>query len=677
MRKILKLLLFIFFYSATISINAQDKFAVLVAVNDYYENPGVKSPHSLNGCVNDANAVKGLLLNRFGFAAANVTTLFDAKVTKKNFVDLMHIMLQKCKPGDALVFYYSGHGVWMNNNMNADDAVKRGMSQAIVMSNLYASNWDCLVRDETLKEIFNQFVIKKIIVTTIFDCCYSANLMMMPGPSQYWTAAHTVSIKKDIPLRAIPYVVPGEKPSGCRVDPLGNIIDTLDTDGDGVPDCRDWELHSPPFSVVDTDGVKSEVITEEQFLALHDNYYDSSKFVNDSVVVNNDLDSETITRSFNLKDAINISSRSTQARPSEIKNSGFLSIAGSSDTKKGLEITDETGIKHGAFTKALLTVYKQNPADLPVSDLLKKITVLMLQQEYHQNPTYHFEPGRLTGNLIGTHATGFSKSIKAVCTSNRSGTITIDKGIFAGVAKGNIFTDVSVAGKPTVQIINVNNESATAIDKTHGRIKQGHILELADNYTLSNPLVKIYIPYTTFTPAGFNDFFNKKVTPWVNLPNYGDYNFFNEMSDGTVIFCDDATHYHKINNHYGTAAGPLLMYIFLPAPSYIMDACKSILMKDQNIEIVNDANKADYVLYLNYTKDRPGFKHNFVFYFHPPLFANDQKFESAIFSKDKIMIPSLDVTGKSLQALSQKIYELTKMTIRYKTNAWINDYQKR
>ena len=119
-------------------MHAQERYAVLVGVNDYYDDPATKNPHSLQGCVNDANSIKELLLNRFGFNPANIATLYDAKVTKKNFIDMMKAMLKKCKPGDALVFYYSGHGVWMDNDMNDGDSIKAGMSQAIVMSNLYA-----------------------------------------------------------------------------------------------------------------------------------------------------------------------------------------------------------------------------------------------------------------------------------------------------------------------------------------------------------------------------------------------------------------------------------------------------------------------------------------------------------------------------------------------------------
>lgn len=677
MHKVSKLILTIFFYSVAISLSAQNKYAVLVAVNDYYDGPGVKNPKSLQGCVNDANGIKELLINRFGFNPANISTLYNAKVTKKNFIDLMRTMLKKCKAGDALVFFYSGHGVWMDNDMNDGDSIKAGMSQAIVMSDLYAPSWDCLVRDETLKQIFNQFVDKKIIVTTILDCCYSANLMMMPDPQGYWSPLPKPAATKTLFLRDLPFITVTEKPPGCAVDSSGKIMDTLDTDKDGVPDCKDWELHTPPLSATDSDGVNTESITEEEFLALPDNYYDSASFVNDSSVNNEQQNSMADTRSFNLRDNISMNIRATQARPSDRPNSGFLSLAGTSDRNKGLEITDESGLKHGAFTKALLTVYKKHGGDFPVSQLQDTLTDYMLQQKYYQSPTYYSEPGRLKGNLIGINTSGFLKTIKAVCISNKSGIVTIDKGTYAGIAKGNIFTGPNKA-KYKIQISTVENETATAIDKSGGRMKKGDILELTDSYTESVPLVKIYIPSAPFTPVSFTNFFNKTVSKWVKQKSYRDYNFWSSDKASTLIFLDDSVRSYKIANSSYLPGGELnLFYVFLPVPSYITGACKSILMKNQNIEIVDDKNKADYILYLNYTKERAGHKPGFVFFFHPSLTSAQHQEEPRIFSLDHTEVSSLTATGKPLQMLSQKIYELARLTIRYKTTAWMNTYEKR
>ena len=668
MHKVLKLILSIFFYSATISVYAQTKHAVLVAVNDYYTQPGVKSRSCLRGCVNDADAMKELLTNRFAFQADKIRTLYNAEATKKNFIKLMYSVLRDCKPGDAVLFFYSGHGVWMTNNTLAQDAVKRGMSQAIVMSDLYSPGWDCLIRDETLKDIFNQFVDKKIILTTVFDCCYSANLMMTIK-HQYWTASldHRKGVvQKDMDIDDIPYIPGIKQPPGCKADSSGHLIDTLDSDMDAVPDCMDWEIHSPANNPVDSLGVVTDLFAGD-FLLQPDNYYHPEKFASDSA---EEYEPDT-TKSYNLKDALTVSNISS-IRPSERKNSAFLSMAGTADNQKGLEINDVSGIKHGAFTAALLHVYKNNPADLPVAALMKKVTTVMSEQTFRQTPSFHFDPTRLKGNLIGTGPSGFSKKLKAICIANKDGVITINKGYLAGVAKGNIFSDVS--RKQKIQILDVFAGYATAINKTNAQIKTGQSFELMDDYSVSSPLIKIYIPAAQFTPASFDLFFKNKIVPQVNNKSYRDYNLSETEYGNTVIMWSDADKFKKTFNPYGDPEKSYL-YVLLPVPSYIADPLRNAFAKDQNIEIVTDPAKAQYGIYLNYAKKSAEAKSGFVLYIHP-IISGKVNEPADIFSEEHVSVPLLSVT--SAQLISKELYKQARQIARYKNNSvWMNTYPKR
>ena len=662
MRKKLKTLLLIFLLPA--SLYAQNKYAVLLGINDYYHKPGVKHGSSLRGCVNDVKAMKALLENRFGFTPANIRTLYNEKVTKKNVIDLMRQVLQKCRQGDALVFYFSGHGSWMSNPMNANDSVKRGLSQAMVMSDLYSPNLDCLLTDEMLKEIMNKFVDKKVILTALFDCCYSGNLAM--GYSTLHWQPVLWPTPKAIMMSSIYYVPEKIKPKGCPVDASGNITDTLDSDHDGVPNCMDWEINSPSFASVDSLGVCNQNLSAEDFIKLGES---ADKIPWDSSLGNG-------SRSFNLKDALTVSYPLLQKRPSDRKNSNFLSISAATDRETGAEITDENGMKQGAFTKALLTIYKQNPSTLSVSELTKKLTALMKQQKYNQHPTYHSAPERLKGNLIGISTSGFSNTITATCTAANAGVIIIDKGLYAGVAKGNIFKDVSIAGNTKAQVKNVFTDSAVLTDKT-GTIKKGHKLKLIDPYTASDTLVKIFIPGANFSPAGFENFINKKIIPISMQNNFGDINYLEESAAHNIIQFDDQDNHHDLFNPASVGANKRVYnVVLLPVPSYLANVLKQSLAKDQNIQLVNKPGDADYVLYLNYAKKRTDNPGGFVFYYHPPL-ENRPGYSTTIFSTVVIQVPALTLTGKNLQALSQKLYHLTTATVRYKTHNWMNNYPKR
>jgi hypothetical protein len=663
--RIIKIVVATFFLPSLLfaQFNDGNKYALILGLNDYYIQPGVKHGSSLHGCVNDANSMRGLLINRFGFTSANIQMLYNENVTRKNVIEQMHVILEKCKPGDAFVFFYSGHGAWMSNPMNKDDAVKRGMSQSMVMSDLYTPNLECLLTDEMLKQVINEFVDKKVIVTSLFDCCYSGNLSM-GYMSDYWSPLLR-PIGKGILLNGINYVPEKIKPKGCVTDNSGHIVDEKDSDLDGIPDCMDWEINSPFFNLVDSLGVSKEGLSAEDFINL------SERSGNNTAA-----DKTKEDRSFNLRDALKVSYPLLAKRPSDRKDSKFLSMSAASDKETGAEISDENEMKHGAFTKALLTVYKKNPADLPLSALLKKISLLMKEQGYVQTPTYHFDPARLNGNLIGTNSSEFSNEITATCIAAKNGMITLDKGSYSTIDRGNIFKNVNSKGNQKVQVTEIYNDSAVAIDKT-GLIKGGDKLMLTDHYSVSNPVVKIFIPTMNCSVAGFQAFFKKRIKPFVDQNNYGDFHFVNAvaMNSITIFYDEKIFDQFSIPSLSGGSEG-VSNFVFLPVPSYLFNVWNSSLAKDQNIELVNKPEDADFVLYLNYIKARSDHPAAFVFYFHPRI--DDPAYPGIpIFSRENLQVTTLDLTSKSLQTLSQKLYELTKKTFRYKTTHWINDYPRR
>ena len=92
MFKFLVLIILGFTSALQSSVQAQNKYALLVGINDYYSAPGLKDPHSLKGCVNDAIAMKTLLIERFAFQPNNILTLFDAQATKKSILASLKVI---------------------------------------------------------------------------------------------------------------------------------------------------------------------------------------------------------------------------------------------------------------------------------------------------------------------------------------------------------------------------------------------------------------------------------------------------------------------------------------------------------------------------------------------------------------------------------------------------------
>ena len=91
-------------------ILAQDtprKLALLIGINHY----NYKKWFSLAGAVNDVNLQKELLKHRFGFKEQDIVTLTDREANYDNILQTFEQhLLKQAKPGDVVVFHYSGHG---------------------------------------------------------------------------------------------------------------------------------------------------------------------------------------------------------------------------------------------------------------------------------------------------------------------------------------------------------------------------------------------------------------------------------------------------------------------------------------------------------------------------------------------------------------------------------------
>ncbi|GAB4331285.1 MAG: hypothetical protein OHK0038_06050 [Flammeovirgaceae bacterium] len=64
----------------------------------------------LTNAVSDAKKIENVLKEKYGFKEENIYTLLNEQVTRDGMVQILTELLQKVKPADNLVIYYSGHG---------------------------------------------------------------------------------------------------------------------------------------------------------------------------------------------------------------------------------------------------------------------------------------------------------------------------------------------------------------------------------------------------------------------------------------------------------------------------------------------------------------------------------------------------------------------------------------
>lgn len=615
MRKMIQLLLSFITLFAGNFLMAQQKYALVVGINKYYQKPGVLYPRVLQGCVNDALAMQSVLKQKFGFSQENIILLSDERASRANVIASFETIISKIKPGDAFVFFFSGHGVWMSNNDQSplDQSTKDKMNQAMVMSDLYAKNLDCLFTDGLLKKTINRFIDKRAVVTSIFDCCFSGKL-----PA-------TFSLGQQNPYSW--FEMPAEEKSFSFSDVYDAFSENCATNPDS---CKLDHLNDS--------------------LAQHF------------------LDEET-TRSFNLTDNLVVNNSEHVIRPAERPQSLFASLAATDDRQKGLEITDETGTHHGAFTRALLYALQKTNYNAPLKQVIEVINKAMDKQLYLQTPMYMNDPLRLTKNFIGIAPNNFKDTRTAICGDIINTSININAGTNDGFATGNRLSVTKQGSKILMEITSAATSSSVAkiVSGKMSLLKKGDVVSLTNSYTRSAPLIKVFIDNSTVSPLAFQQLFTKKVLPLSKLTNYWDYE--NWYADNSI-----SVFYNRAAGKADEIAAPLLtqqnkgnFLVYLPIPANITAALKKAFSKSQNFQLVGDEKDANFTLVLNYTKAKPGF----VFTWVKPSaeFSNIDKFY-----QHNLKLQTLPTTDVQIKKLVTDILNLTAKTARIKSSQWLNEY---
>ena len=164
------------------SAASADRYALVVGNNTY---PNFSAEQQLGGCESDARMVRDLLLSRIGVPAANVRTILGREATAQAILDGLRNMLKNSKPGDSVLFYYSGHGSQTTDD-NGDEKDDR-LDEVLCPYDfkfLPGRRAQNAVVDDQLDEILTTTAKDREFVA-VFDCCHSGtglrSLFTQPG----------------------------------------------------------------------------------------------------------------------------------------------------------------------------------------------------------------------------------------------------------------------------------------------------------------------------------------------------------------------------------------------------------------------------------------------------------------------------------------------------------------
>ncbi len=222
---------------------AQTKHALLIAINQY-EPPGgipkgseagLRSGFSnLDGCINDAQAMKTLLLSRFGFSAGNITEVYNQDATRKRMMDEVAILTEKAQSGDIVFIFYAGHGSQQPNSLSPEyDKLDETLVPADAWKNPLSD-----IRDKEQRLWYNGLLAKGVNLTVIFDCCHSGSMSRGGEPvyskPKFRKIEQNPNDAKDASLPPAPETIAGDR---LLVISAAQDVELAAeaTDGDGLP----------------------------------------------------------------------------------------------------------------------------------------------------------------------------------------------------------------------------------------------------------------------------------------------------------------------------------------------------------------------------------------------------------------------------------------------------------
>ena len=162
MYKLLPILLVAFGLAVTTDDIYDNSWAIIIGINEY------EHVDELNYAVQDAEAIKNLLVSSFNFPKEHIIMLLDEDATLSNIRTKLFKVATSVNVGDRLLVYYAGHG----ETYDLKSGGERGYLIPVDgdLDNIFAT---CLPMSD-IKEIANVTEAKHVLF--LMDACYGGLL---------------------------------------------------------------------------------------------------------------------------------------------------------------------------------------------------------------------------------------------------------------------------------------------------------------------------------------------------------------------------------------------------------------------------------------------------------------------------------------------------------------------
>ncbi len=148
------------------------KYALLIGIN-YLSLPSGK----LNGCINDVNKMKHVLITKFGYQPKHIKMLTDhhhEQPTYHNIMKELYILLDKAKFCSEVFFHYSGHGSYIPDR---DHEEEDQQDECLIPLDYHKNGF---ITDDMIRKLFVEKLTPSCHATIIVDACHSATCFDLP-----------------------------------------------------------------------------------------------------------------------------------------------------------------------------------------------------------------------------------------------------------------------------------------------------------------------------------------------------------------------------------------------------------------------------------------------------------------------------------------------------------------
>ncbi|HUM52842.1 MAG TPA: caspase family protein [Chitinophagales bacterium] len=581
--------LFFFIFLWNNNLCAQSKHALLIGINNYYKIDSnnkvvLDASNTLKGCVNDAKSIKELLISRFSFHENEITELYDSSAYKQHILNELNTLLKKSDSGDVVFIYYSGHGYtdkWGIYQYNTAEMICPSDIFTKIERKSKSKKYYSSIQFTDLVRAFNLFVEKKVVLTTVFDCCFSFGTNN--SDTVMYQDTKTINNSWTFDLS-------NEKEEDVITEEKNRMPENNDQQLQFINNYSETELQAQAFTIKYKELIYKDINDNKKKQTTDTN---KIKF---PIVIFNEI------------------------RPSKKEGSKFLFLSATNDLQKAAEKTDESGLRHGVLTKAILNVFKKESPDINSKEIFKNINQQFSNQFIAQKPQLLTSDLRSTQNFLGIDDDSINRIITVKCIRVVNDSIIIlNKGLFSGLSVGNTLTQKNnpkITAK-IIELISQDSCKAKIANSSNSSLKSDQLFSVQDWFTESkNKFLSIYIPNDGCSMATLNSIYTRLVKPLLSDIRLLPY----EKSDLTcskiyisndgksLTYIDGKT--KKITVVTNPTAKSILKltkqqnyFIYLPVPALFTNQIRKACEKNQNFVLVNDPKKAMVSLFCSYFKN--------------------------------------------------------------------------